>query len=239
MQMERVQERVLAAFEVLLCSSLPTQLLLQFALLGLGVAPLSEAGVPSLPFIATLLLTDTVVLVILMVGISRAHGESVADLWIGHRPIAREALLGLSFVPVIFLLVALLLSGMRIVAPWLHNVPDNPLEGLASGGTRDAILFGLVAIVAGGVREELQRAFLLRRFERHLGGMTVGVVVLSVAFGLGHLAQGLDAGIATGLLGLMWAVIYVRRRSSVAPVVSHAGFNSLEIVRIAIGGPTA
>jgi membrane protease YdiL (CAAX protease family) len=60
-----------------------------------------------------------------------------------------------------------------------------------------------------------------------------------VAFGLGHVLQGWDAGIATGLLGLMWAVMYVRRRSSIAPVVSHAGFNSLEIVRIAVGDPTA
>jgi uncharacterized protein len=239
MQMARGQERAWAVFEILLCSSVPTQLGLQFALLGLGLAPVSASGSPSLPFVATLLLTDTVVLVALMVGISWIHGDRVSDLWIGHRPIVREALLGLSFVPAIVLVVALLLAGMRAAAPWLHNVPDNPLEGLAAGGTPDAILFGLVAIIAGGVREELQRAFLLTRFERHLGGTTVGVVVLTVAFGLGHLLQGWDAGIATGLLGLMWAVMYVRRRSSVAPVVSHAGFNSLEIVRIAIGDPTA
>jgi uncharacterized protein len=239
MQMASGRDRAVAVFEILLCSSLPTQLVLQFALVGLGVPPLSDSGTPALPFVAMLLLTDSVVLVALMVAISRAHGDRVSELWLGHRPIAREALLGLSLVPAIFLLVALLLGGMRLFAPWLHNVPDNPLEGLAAGGTRDAILFGLVAIIAGGVREELQRAFLLRRFERHLGGTTVGVFVLTVAFGLGHLMQGWDAGIATALLGLMWAVMYVRRRSSVAPVVSHAGFNSLEIVRIAVGDPTA
>jgi uncharacterized protein len=239
MQMAPVQERVLAVFEILLCSSLPTQLLLQFALVGLGVSPVTEAGTPSLPFIATLLLADTVVLVALMVAISMAHGDRLSELWLGHRPIAREALLGLSLVPAIFLLVALLLGGIRFAAPWLHDVPDNPLEGLAAGGTRDAILFGLVAIIGGGVREELQRAFLLRRFERHLGGTVIGVIVLSVAFGLGHVPQGSDAVIVTALLGLMWAVMYVRRRSSVAPVVSHAGFNSIEIVRIAIGDPTA
>jgi uncharacterized protein len=230
----RARERTWAVFEIVLCSSVPTQLLLQLALVGLGLPAVTEAGTPSLPFIATLLLTDTVVLVTLMVALSRAHGDSISDLWLGHRPIVREALLGLSMVPAIFLLVALLLSGIRLVAPWLHDVPDNPLEGMATSGTGNAILFGLVAIIGGGVREELQRAFLLRRFERHLGGTTVGVIVLSVAFGFGHVFQGSDAGIATALLGLMWAVMYVRRRSSVAPVVSHAGFNSLEIVRIAI-----
>jgi membrane protease YdiL (CAAX protease family) len=235
MKMAPAHPRVAALLEVLLCSSLPTQLVLQFALVGLGLDPLTDAGMPALTFVVTLLLTDTIVLVALMVIISRAHGDRVSDLWLGQRPVAREALLGLSFIPAIFLLVVVLLSGMRLIAPWLHNVPDNPLEALASGGTRDAILFGLVAIIAGGVREELQRAFLLTRFERHLGGTTVGVIVLSVAFGLGHVLQGWDAGIATALMGLMWALMYVRRRSSVAPVVSHAGFNSLEIVRIAVG----
>ena len=97
-------------------------------------------------------------------------------------------------------------------------------------------MLGVIAIVAGGVREELQRAFLLQRFEQHLGGATVGVVVLSTAFGLGHLLQGWDAVIATGVLGAFWAVVYLRRRSSVAPMVSHAGFNSLEVLRVAIGG---
>ena len=78
----------------------------------------------------------------------------------------------------------------------------------------------------------MQRAFLLDRFERHLGPAWVGVVVLSALFGLGHLLQGWDAAITTGVLGAFWAVIYLRRRSIVAPLVSHALFNSLEIVRM-------
>jgi len=57
-------------------------------------------------------------------------------------------------------------------------------------------------------------------------------VILSALFGLGHLLQGWDAAIATGVLGAHWAVIYVKRRSIVTPLVSHALFNSLEIVRM-------
>jgi membrane protease YdiL (CAAX protease family) len=134
------------------------------------------------------------------------------------------------------LLVGALIGTLREFAPWLHNVPENPLEALATGGPVAAALFGVVAIVAGGIREELQRAFLLQRFERHLGGATVGVVVLSTAFGLGHVMQGWDAVIATGTLGAFWAVLYLRRRSSIAPIISHAGFNSIEVLRVAIWG---
>jgi membrane protease YdiL (CAAX protease family) len=142
---------------------------------------------------------------------------------------------GCLLIPVVFVMVVVLLNALRLVAPWLHNVETNPLEALAATPS-EAAIFGIVAIVAGGVREELQRAFLLRRFELHLGGAVVGVVVLSVAFGLGHVVQGWDAVITTGVLGAFWAVVYLRRRSAVAPVISHSGFNSLEILRVALTG---
>lgn len=227
--------RVIAILEVLLCSSLPTQLIITIALTALGM-PARDGDQLSLPFVFVLSLTDTVVLIALMVMLTRAHGESVSTLWLGDRPIAREALVGIGLVPVAVLMVGLLIGSLRQIAPWLHDVETNPLETLASGGPVDAAMFAVIAIVAGGLREELQRAFLLRRFEQHLGGALVGVVVLSVAFGLGHLMQGRDAAVATGILGAFWAVVYVRRRSSVAPIVSHAGFNSIEVLRVAIGG---
>lgn len=93
----------------------------------------------------------------------------------------------------------------------------------------------VVVIVAGGGREELQRAFLLRRFERHLGGPVAGVLLLSAAFGAGHYVQGWDAVVATGVAGAFWAVLYLRRRSVVAPMVSHAAFDVLQVLQAALG----
>lgn len=230
------QRRLVAVAEVFLCSSLPTQLLLQVILVQAGFPPTTETGSFSLPFVVAVSLADTALLVVLMVILTRAHGQTVAGLWLGPRPVLREVLLGVTLIPSVFLLVVVLLTGLRLLAPTLHNVPTNPLEEMARGGAMNAAAFGLVAIVAGGVREELQRAFLLRRFELHLGGPMVGVVVLSTAFGLGHAVQGWDAAITTGALGAFWAVLYLRRRSSIAPLVSHAGFNSIEVLRVALGG---
>ena len=220
----------------MVCSSLPTQLLLQVVMVGAGWNPRLADGGFSLSFVLTISLADTALLIGLMVALSRAHGDSVSELWLGRRPILKECLLGIAFVPPIFMLVVIVLNTVRLFAPSLHNVDINPLEDLASGGALNAAAFGIVAILAGGVREELQRAFMLRRFERHLGGADVGVLVLSVAFGLGHALQGWDAAIATGVLGAVWAVMYLKRRSSVAPLVSHAGFNSLEVLRVAMVG---
>ena len=235
-KLSHTQRRIGALVEVLLCSSVPTQIGISSLLLLAGWSPRTATGTFSLPFVLVLSLADTLVLIVLMIWLTRAHGERVRDLWLGSRPPGREVILGLALVPAVFLMVVVLLNSLRLVFPSLRNVPTNPLEQLATGGLANAALFGLVAVFAGGVREELQRAFLLQRFERHLGGADFGVIVLSVAFGLGHYEQGWDAVIATGALGFFWALIYLWRRSSVAPIVSHAGFNSLEVLRIAVGG---
>lgn len=230
------QQRVVALVEIVLCSSLPTQLLIGLLLRAAGLPPTSPGGEFSMPFVFTLLLADSIVLIGLMVFFMRAHGESPAAVWLGGRPWPRECAVGFALVPFVFLLVGVLMTTLLRLLPGLHNVATNPMEQLAAGGTHQATMLAAVAILAGGVREELQRAFLLRRFAQHFGGPAAAVVVLSAAFGLGHLPQGWDAVIATGVLGAIWAIVYLRRRSVIAPMVSHAGFNSLEVLRVAITG---
>ena len=227
--------RLVAGLEILLCSSIPTQLALAAALRFAGFPVFDSPGQLSLVFVLILSVGDTLVLAALMVFITRAHGESVRELWLGRGTLKPEVVRGVLLIPVVFLMVVVLLNVLRLVAPWLHNVETNPLEQLATT-PGEAAVFAIVAIVAGGLREEMQRAFLLRRFEMHLGGAMVGVVVLSIAFGLGHIVQGRDAAIVTGVLGAFWALVYLQRRSAVAPIISHSGFNSLEILRVAVWG---
>ena len=219
--------------EMLLCSSVPTQLAIGYALRLAGWSPVDSKGALQLGFVTALTLLDTLALTGLMIALMRAHGERPRALWLGGRPVMREALTGILHVPVVFAIGAVLLLTIRSFTPQLHDVDLNPFEALAGNSLREAAMLTAVAIVGGGVREELQRAFLLDRFERYLGPARVGVVVLSVAFGLGHLMQGQDAAVATGAMGAFWAVVYLRRRSSVAPMVSHALFNSFEVLLIA------
>ena len=226
--------RLQALGEMAVCSSVPTQLAIGWTLRVAGWSPVDDGGALRLGFITALTLLDTIALIALMVVLMRARGERPAALWLGGRPVLRELVAGITHVPVVFGIGATLLLTMRTLMPQLHNVNVNPFEALAGHSLQNAALLGLVAIVAGGVREELQRAFLLDRFERYLGPSWLGVVFLSTAFGLGHLLQGRDAAIATGAMGAFWAVIYLRRRSSLAPMVSHALFNSLEVLIIAV-----
>ena len=229
-QREGLKTRIRAFGEVVLCSDFPTQLMLIQLLAWIGLRPLLSDGRLSLLYIATLSLVDAAVLITLILWFLRYHGESARSIFLGGRSIGREVRLGALLVPGLVLFVLLTLTFIQNFAPWLHNVEENPLESLLQT-PRDAIIFGLVAIVAGGVREEVQRAFILHRFEEHLGGAPVGLVVFSVVFGAGHLIQGWDAALVTTMLGVVWGVVFLSRRSVIAPIVSHAGFNVLEIVR--------
>jgi membrane protease YdiL (CAAX protease family) len=221
---------------MLLCSSYPTQLLLAGLLLRLGLGETGDGSL-SLTFVAVVSLADTAIVVGLMLWFIRSNGQTPRNLWLGARPVGPEVVTGILASPLVFLGVGLLLFAIQRLAPWLHDVPDNPLQSMAHGGLLDAAVLGLVAVVAGAVREELQRAFLIDRFEQDVGPVWIGVVLLSVAFGLGHLLQGRDAAIATGALGACWAALYVKRRSIVVALVSHAIFNSLEVFQMIAAGP--
>jgi len=94
-----------------------------------------------------------------------------------------------------------------------------------------AAVFVFVVVLGGGVREELQRAFVLHRFAQRLGGVRVGLTIFSLTFGALHLGQGVDIAIAVGLLGFLWGVLYVRRRSAVLAMVNHGAFDAVQVVQ--------
>lgn len=217
--------------EILLCSGYPTQLGIGFALQVAGLSPFREDGTLSAPFIFTLSLVDTVVLLSLILFLLRRRGESPRQVFIGDRRLTREIGAGVLSLPVVFVIVILVSVLVRQFAPSLRNVPENPLQGLL--GTQSGLLmFLFVVIVAGGVREELQRAFLLHRFRGDLGQPWMGVLITSLAFGMGHTLQGLDVAIVTGMLGALWGVMYLRRGGAVATMTSHSLFNSSELLRV-------
>jgi len=228
--------RIVALLEVLICSDYPTQLALGGTFTALGYGPFAAHGRLSLTYVVGLSLADTVVLVGLVLLFLHAHGERPRDVFFGGRPIEQEAAAGVLLVPIALGVGVAALLASRRFAPWLHTVNQNPLQDLLRT-PRDAWLFALVLVVAGGIREEVQRAFLLHRFEVWLGGGVFGVIVTSAGFGLGHLLQGGDAALATGLLGALWGTVYLRRRSAVAPMVSHAGFDLVQVVQFLVASP--
>jgi CAAX protease family protein len=221
--------RLRAAWEVLLCSDYPTQISIAALLSQFGITPVDAAGRLSARFVYLVSAIDTVVLLTLIVSLLRASGDRPRDVFFQRGSSSREFITGLALVPVAFGIVIVLQLAIHSTAPFLRNVPQNPFQSLL-GSPLQIAAFALLVLIAGGVREELQRAFLLRRFEQSLGGPIAGVIVTSLAFGLGHTLQGWDAAIVTGLLGAMWGLTYLRRRNVIAPIVSHSLFNIGEVM---------
>lgn len=220
--------KIQAVVEVVTCSGFPTQIVVALVLNAIGINAINDSGSLSFIHFFTLSLVDTILVVGLISFFLHSRRESVANLILGNKSPSQEAFFGMKLIPVILVAVV---SGAAIIswlAPSLRNVPDNPLESLLDTPSHVA-LFLVVVIVAGGFREELARAFVLKRFEQHLGGGWLGLVIFSITFGLGHYIQGWDAAILTGALGAFWGSIYLIRRSEIAPIVSHSGFNAAQI----------
>jgi membrane protease YdiL (CAAX protease family) len=221
--------RVVAALEVLLCSDYLTQFALSDTLNAFGYQAKID-GRLNTSYVVALSLGDAALLILLILLMLYAHGESPRDVLLGRRSVAAEVVFGVPLIVVALGIAVAVLVVVQRFAPALHTVPQNPLQDLLRS-PRDAWWFALVVLAAGGVREEIQRAFLLHRFELWLGGPAVGLAVTSAAFGAGHLLQGVDASIVTGLLGAFWGLTYLRRRSCIAPMVSHAGFDLVQVAQ--------
>jgi len=218
-------------------------------LLTLGFLTDAVSGALLLPFqafanplgsvraLAALTLTSSVLLALLIGLLTRLRGESVRDLCLGHGiSLRREVFLGLGLVPVIFLVSFLIKSLVHHALPGLYSGERNVLEELMRSPV-DLGLFLVVAIVAGGFREELQRAFIIRRFEAGWGPAWLGALLFGLLFGYGHLVQGRDEAIIAGVFGLLWGGIYVARRNIVAASVSHGLYDALELIRYYLCGP--
>jgi len=225
--------RWLALLQAVFVCGIPTQVLLAIVVwFGVGIPP-TRQGELSLEFFAIVSLLDTALIALLILGFLMMSGETSREVFLGTRPVGREIVRGLLLVPVVFIGVTMMVVILRVLFPWMHNVETSPLEGFMRTPL-EAGIFLVVVVLAGGVREELQRAFILHRFKHYLGGVRVGLVVFSLTFAALHLDQGFDVATAIGVLGFAWGVMYVIRGSAVGPLVNHAGFNAAQVMQVIV-----
>ena len=221
--------RIAAFLQVLVCSGqVVTQTAIYAVLILLGMkAP--DGDMLPLPFFVALSLIDAAVVAFMIFVFLRASGESFRQVFFGGREIKKELTLGVILIPVVLVGMGIIMGTIKVAFPGLHNVKVSPFDAFTDTPFH-AALFVFVVIVAGGIREELARAFMLHRFEQRLGGIWVGQILFTLLFGFAHLIQGWDAALAIGSLGFFWGVLYIRRRSAAAAMVSHAGFDAIQVI---------
>jgi membrane protease YdiL (CAAX protease family) len=219
-------DRLQAALEVLAAAGLFSSYLafLPFHLRGLN----EEHLLARVDLLAAMLLLESAVSVLLIALLLKAHAEAWRSLGLHAAVLASNTRLGLAIVPLLFATNTVVSAVVRHFFPELYSDRNPLIESIRS--PRDLALFALVAVVAGGFKEELQRAFILERFRTYLGGPWLGLVLWSAAFGAGHYVQGVQGAIAAGLYGVLFGAVYLVRRSLVAPMVAHAVYDVTAIL---------
>jgi membrane protease YdiL (CAAX protease family) len=208
-------------------------ILLIVAYWAVSTAKLLSAGQPYFPdsvrVLALYAALKAVVVLALVWPLLRASGERLTDLGLGLRDVRLALPRGLFLAVAIFLLMNVVVSGLRSVfgggtgtAPAVVALFRDPGE---------APYWVFAAVVGGGFTEELQRAFVLTRFERAFGkaGLVVALLIDSACFGVGHLYQGYSGAVSTGVSGLLFGLVFLRRRRAADAMVAHAGFDLIGV----------
>jgi membrane protease YdiL (CAAX protease family) len=219
-------DRLQALLEVLLVAGLLSSAIayLPFALGGVS----HEALVGKARIIAVFVFVEACITVFLLVLISRAHGERLSDLGWRRDRWRADVFIGLLVVPLLFLMSALVSHLFRSFLPRYYTEQNLLLETIRS--PLDLAFFVVSALFAGGIKEELQRAFVLVRFRRYLGGATVGLILWSAFFAYGHYLQGVQGSVIAGLFGFLFGLIYLVRRSLLAPIVAHSVYDTAALL---------
>jgi membrane protease YdiL (CAAX protease family) len=157
------------------------------------------------------------------------NGESVAHIGWTARGAWKEALLGVVlFVPLFF---ATALLEWALLKAGLSGPKSTPLPSFLSAPGIVEIVLAVVLVVVVAVSEEtVFRGYLMLRFRGVMHSAVGAVLLSSTIFSLGHGYEGTAGLLTVGVLGAVFALVYLWRGSLVAPVVMHLLQDILAIV---------
>jgi membrane protease YdiL (CAAX protease family) len=161
----------------------------------------------------------------------RLEGEGFRQLGLTRDEWPKHVGLGLVIGTAMFVgLNVVLDSVMNSLIP--RSATDGPSITDFFKSPRNLLAWLPIGILGGGVVEELQRIFVLTRFEKWWGraGLILGVVLSSAMFGYGHLYQGVGTAIGTMVSGVVFSLVYLRRRSALEPITAHAFSDVLAVL---------
>jgi membrane protease YdiL (CAAX protease family) len=118
------------------------------------------------------------------------------------------------------------------------SVPATPTPSfLAARGISEILLAFVLVVVVAITEETIFRGYLILRFRAATASCAAAVLLSAAIFSLGHGYEG-SAGVVTiGVMGLVLALVYVWRKSLVAPIVMHfvQDFISIVVVALLVG----
>jgi membrane protease YdiL (CAAX protease family) len=147
------------------------------------------------------------------------NGETVQRIGWQFRKRGWDIVLGIVLFWPVFFGVGWLDSTLQSVG---FSAPHTPQPAfLDVRGRAEGALALVMVLVVALAEETIFRGYLILRFRPLAASTTVAVVLSSVLFALGHGYEGTSGVVAVGTIGVILALIYVWRKSLVAPMVIH------------------
>ncbi len=147
------------------------------------------------------------------------NGESVDKIGWASKNTGKEIALGVGlFIPFLF--------GNNLLGRGLHAIgfssPSTPLPSfLTAKDVPQFLIAGLLVVVVALAEETIFRGYLILRLRAVTGSPFAAVLLSAAIFSLGHGYEGSAGVITVGAMGLVFALVYLWRRSLVAPIVMH------------------
>jgi membrane protease YdiL (CAAX protease family) len=220
-------DRLQAIVEIFLLSGLVSTFLVSLALPFFHIRSM-EPLLQDVRLLSLYLLAESAISLLLLAGLLKLHRESITSIGFRWEQWKRNLLIGLALVPFLFVINGLIAIFFKLYLP-RYYLEENPL--IKNVHTpQQLVLFIFSAIVAGGFKEEMQRAFILNKFKKYLGGAGAGLLIWSLAFGAGHYVQGAQGVVIASLYGFVFGIMYLLSGSLVAPIAAHGAYDTLAIL---------
>lgn len=98
--------------------------------------------------------------------------------------------------------------------------PATP-RALTPKGPAEFLLASVLVVVVAIAEEIIFRGYLILRLKAVTGSAVAAAILSSIVFALGHGYEGTAGVVTVGFMGLFFALVYLSRKSLVAPIVMH------------------
>jgi CAAX protease family protein len=117
------------------------------------------------------------------------------------------------------------------------SLPATPVPSYVLPGDIPKLVLGVFLVTVVGVAEEtIFRGYLIMRFQDLNTGAATAVVLSAFIFSIGHGYEGTAGVITVGAMGLAFALVYLWRRSLIAPMIMHCLVDFVSIVVVPVLG---
>jgi membrane protease YdiL (CAAX protease family) len=162
------------------------------------------------------------------------NGERIRQIGWTFRNGWRDIPLGIALSIPLFCGVTLFEGALQALG---FSKPATPLPSfLATEGIAEILLAFVLVVVVAVTEETIFRGYLSLRFRAIGASRAVAALLSATIFSLGHGYEGSTSAVSVGIMGLIFAGVYLWRKSLAAPIAMHFAEQFVSVVLVALLG---